>query len=106
MGRRDEIMQWVIDNKIVENICKNIGVKQTYLDDFMQEIYLILLEYDENKLYEIYEKKQLKFFISRIMLNQWNSKTSPFYTKYRKWYEYEDGNIKITEDEDEIDGED
>lgn len=102
MGRKDEVINWLVKNRTIETIAKNCGVKDCYYDDFVQEIYLIIWEYDEGKLWEIYNNKHLKYFISRIILNQWNSKTSPFYTKYRKYYEYADGNIKISEDE-EID---
>lgn len=82
----------IANEKTVETICKNIGVSPKYFDDFVQEMYLILLEYDQNKLQEIYDKGQLNFFLTRIIKNQWCSKTSTFYTKYRKYYDLIDGN--------------
>ena len=49
---------------------------------------MVLLEYNPDKIVEMYEKKQLKFFMVRIIQNQYNSKTSPFYRKYKKYYKY------------------
>lgn len=82
----------IADEKLVETICKNIGVSPKYMDDLVQEIYLILLEYNQTKLQEIYDKGQLNFFLTRIIKNQWCSNTSPFYKKYRKFYDLIDGN--------------
>lgn len=53
-------------------------------DDFIQEINLILLQYDETKLLEIYNQGSFKFFLSRIISNQIKSATSPWHTKYRQ----------------------
>lgn len=82
----------IANERLVEDISKNIGVSPKYFDDFVQEIYLILLEYDQEKLEAIYEKGDIKFFLTRIIKNQWCSTTSPFYRKYRKYYEYADEN--------------
>lgn len=82
----------IANEKLVEDISKNIGVSPKYFDDFVQEIYLILLEYDQEKLQAIYEKGDINFFLTRIIKNQWCSTTSPFYRKYRKYYEYADEN--------------
>lgn len=76
----------IIKEQVVENICKNIGVSDEYFEDFVQEIYLILLEYDKDKLKYIIENNQINFFITRIIINQWQSSTSPFYKKYKKFY--------------------
>lgn len=82
----------IANERLVEDISKNIGVSPKYFDDFVQEIYLILLEYDQEKLQAIYEKGDINFFLTRIIKNQWCSTTSPFYRKYRKYYEYADEN--------------
>ena len=82
----------IANERLVEDISKNIGVSPKYFDDFVQEIYLILLEYDHEKLEAIYEKGDINFFLTRIIKNQWCSTTSPFYRKYRKYYEYADEN--------------
>ena len=94
----------IADEKHVETICKNIGVSPKYMDDLVQEIYLILLEYNQTKLQELYDNGQINFFLTRIIKNQWCSNTSPFYKKYRKYYDLIDGNnegIMIDVEDDE-----
>ena len=71
-------------NRVVEDMIKNMNIND-YPDDLAQEIYLILLEYDKEKIEDIYNKNQINFFISRIITNQAFSKNSPFYLNYKKW---------------------
>lgn len=75
----------IAKQKIVEELVNNIGVPALYKQDLIQEVYLILLEYDSQTLQELIDKNQIKFFISRICTNTWYSKTSPFYKKYKKF---------------------
>ena len=44
--------------------------------------------YDSNKekIETLIDKNELIFWIARIMVNQYHSKTSPFFKKYRKYY--------------------
>lgn len=90
--------------KMVKDICRNLGVKQQYFDDLVQEVLVILLEMDYNKVEEMYKNKQLNFFLTRIIKNQYCSVTSPFYKKFRKQYEYYDGNITDVIMQEEDDG--
>lgn len=93
--------------KMVKDICRNLGVRQQYFDDLVQEVLMILLEMDYSKVEEMYKNKQLNFFLTRIIKNQYLSTTSPFYKKYRKQYEYYDGNITsiiMQEQEEDDDG--
>lgn len=79
--------------RMVKDICRNLGVRQQYFDDLVQEVLMILLEMDYSKVEEMYKNKQLNFFLTRVIKNQYLSTTSPFYKMYRKQYEYYDGNI-------------
>ena len=81
---------------VVEDISRNIRVTSDFYDDFVQEMYLTLLTYDNEKLNEIFGKNQIKFFTSRICINNWNSKTSPFYCKYKRPLAHIDGNTDLT----------
>ena len=85
----------IANERLVEEICKNLGVSPKYMDDLTQEIYLILLEYNQEKLQSIYDKGQLNFFLTRIIKNQYFSKTSPFFKKYRKYYDMVDDNNNV-----------
>lgn len=101
-----------MSNKIIAEVCTsgmiremidNMRVSPIDADDLEQEIYMILLEYDKNKIVELYNKKQLRYFIVGIIQRQYNSKTSPFYKKYKKYYSIVDANVinneEVTEDD-------
>ena len=53
-----------------------------YPEDLIQDIYLILLNGDENLIVALYNKGELGFYILRISRNQLLSKNSPYYQKY------------------------
>lgn len=89
---------------VVKDICKNMNISQNDMDDFVQEIYLILLEYDSNKIIELWNNRQLNYFLVGIIKRQYNSTTSPYYKKYKKYYSIVDGNqINKQEINDDID---
>jgi hypothetical protein len=82
--------------RITANITKNHPDK----DDLLSEVILILYDYDQAKLQEIINKKHIKFFIIGIMINQFNSATSPFHKKFRSnKIEYMDEYFEIVDDE-------
>lgn len=73
--------------RLVETIVQNIASRSLTpeLRDLCQEIYSILLTYDAERLSDIYEHGEMRFFIARIAMNQYRSSTSPFHTLYRKY---------------------
>lgn len=71
--------------RVVEEMIKNMNINTPYNDDLVQEVYLILLEYDRDKIEQMIKNKQINFFISRIIMNQVFSCTSEFHKKYIKW---------------------
>lgn len=87
-------------DNIIRDMCMNMRVSPNDIEDLIQEVYIILLEYSPNKIIEMYEKKQLKFFIVGILRRQYYSNTSPFYKKYKKYYTLVDGNYINNENND------
>ena len=86
-----EIIEELAREKIVEKFVHNAAkTSAPELDDLAQDIYLILLQMEEEKLVSLYEKKQLSFWVARIIMNQYFSVTSPFYTKYKKFQHLSD----------------
>lgn len=77
-------INYISKYQIVEEIINNLPIPAIYKQDLIQEIYLILLEYNEDKLKYLIDNNMIKFFISRIITNNFYSKTSPFYKKYVK----------------------
>tara|TARA_R110000824_G_scaffold272062_1_gene460569 strand:- start:211 stop:717 length:507 start_codon:yes stop_codon:yes gene_type:complete len=47
-----------------------------------------LYKCDKERIAEIIRKKQMTFYVARVMVNQFHSKTSRYYYKYSKYYEY------------------
>lgn len=90
-----EIVYCLSYSGLVEDIARNIRVTSDYYDDFVQEMYLTLMEYDNGRLNDIFGKGQIKYFAARVCLNNWNSSTSPFYTKYKKYLEHTDMNADL-----------
>ena len=68
-------------DKELKQICKKIG--GNLADDLFQELMLILLEYNPEKLVSIYNKGYYKWFLVKTLTNQFNSNSSPFAKKYR-----------------------
>ncbi len=87
----------------VKSIIDNMVVKDDHRDDLFMEILLILLTYDNKKLDSVYQKNQIKFFIARIICNQYYSIHSAFYKKYKK---YEDNKYNLTDNINKEDGDD
>lgn len=56
-------------------------------DDLRQEVFLVLCEMDEEKLFGMYEQGYLKYFIVRTILNMAKSDRSNFYRKFRQVYQ-------------------
>tara|TARA_S200002703_G_scaffold36891_2_gene32052 strand:+ start:2942 stop:3475 length:534 start_codon:yes stop_codon:yes gene_type:complete len=54
------------------------------LDDLTQEVFLYLLELPSEKLNQLIEDKQIKYYFIRLCKNNYYSKTSKYHYKYRK----------------------
>ena len=82
-----QIIERLALERRVETMVENIAKQPltTDLKDLSQMVYVILLEYDEDKLLDLWEHGQINFFIARIILNQYRSANSPFFKLYRKY---------------------
>lgn len=102
METREDIVRMLAEHRKVEEMVQNIAHKamDADLSDLSQMVYLILLEYDEKKIVELWEAGQIGFFIARIIINQFRSSHSPFYSIYMKSKQWVDlTTIEETEDE-------
>ena len=68
--------------------------------DFLNDLYLILLDYDNAKLLNAYEEGHLNALITRIIINNIHSNTSEFYRKYRKFLRQKNDIEEIKNEED------
>ena len=79
------MIEIIAKEKMVETAITNIAkTNSDILNDLSQEIYLDLLQKDEDKIINLYETNQLRFFIVRMILNNLFSKNSPFYQTFKK----------------------
>ena len=84
---KNEVISVIAKEKMVEHICSNIAKSadcDDTLKDLSQEIYLDLLSKDEEKIVNLYETNQIRFFVVRMITNNLFSKNSPFYQTFRK----------------------
>lgn len=86
---KETIIETLAKDRRVEAMVENIAHHSLTADlkDLCQMVYLILLEYDESKLQDLWENDQINFFIARIILNQYRSSNSPFHAIFRKYQE-------------------
>lgn len=89
-----QIIDSIAREQMVEHMAMNIAHQGMTADvsDLCQMVYLILLEYDDDKLIDLWENHQMTFFIARIIVNQFRSSNSPFHRTFRKF------RLKIDED--------
>lgn len=86
---KETIIETLAKDRRVEALVENIAHHSLTADlkDLCQMVYLILLEYDESKLQDLWENDQMNFFLARIILNQYRSSNSPFHAIFRKYQE-------------------
>lgn len=83
---KSDIIQLIAQEQMVETLTQNIAKKELDDDlrDLCQDIYIALMEKPESLLKDLYTHHHLRFYISRMLLNNINSKNSPFYYNYKK----------------------
>lgn len=69
----------------IEEIVKNIAPVDPDKDDLIQDVALVVLEKPPEFISELYDKKQLKYYIARVIMNNLFSTSSPYYCKYKKY---------------------
>ena len=81
-----EIIARVARERRVEQIVQRIaGVDSLSadLEDLVQMVYLTLLEYEEDKIVDLWESDAINFLIVRLVLFNLRSKTSRYYYKIK-----------------------
>ena len=75
----------IANEKLIEILIDKYNVKPLYKQDLAQDVFLIILSKPEIMLQELYDNKQLNFYLARIISNQYFSKTSKFFKDYKKY---------------------
>ena len=83
---KNEVVNIIAKEKMVETIVSNIAKSSDdLLNDLIQEIYLDLLQKDDDKIVHLYESNQIRYFITRIVINNLHSKNSPYWCKIKSF---------------------
>lgn len=86
MGRNEILIEFWQSEEVNKAFSKMHPIELQ--DDLKSEVFLILAELPEQKLFDLYDKKQLRFYIVRIMLNLVQNSNNQFYKRYRNFVEY------------------
>lgn len=86
----DELSKNATVEKIVNKLVSSSKNRFDFPDDLIQDIYVLLLEKDEDLIVNLYNKGELGFYLLKVARNQLLSKNSPYYTKYIKFRAYSD----------------
>lgn len=83
---KQNIINKIAQDRMVETIVANVAKDTTDEDlaDLCQDIYLALMEKDEETIEELYANKQLNFFVTRMIINNIDSSTSRYFYNYKK----------------------
>lgn len=88
MTKNEVIEELVKDNTVEKIVFKLLSSSKNRFDapdDLIQDIYLLLLEKEDELVISLYEKKQLGYYLLKIARNQLLSQNSPYYTQYIKF---------------------
>ena len=83
-----EIVDIYLNNRLIKTCveCQFSKLKdRQYEDDFFQDLVLILLEYDNEKLNNAHKNNHINALITRIIMNNIYSVTSKYYKNYIKF---------------------
>lgn len=82
-----KIIEKLAKEKTIETIIKNVvkNDDDDTLKDLSQMLYEDLLMKDNDMIVNLYETKKLQYFLTRMVLNSINSKTSRYYYTYTKY---------------------
>ena len=93
---KNEVVNIIAKERLVEEIVFNVAkTNSDILNDLSQNIYIDLLMKDDEKIVNLYETNQLRFFIVKMAKNNLFSKNSPFYKTFKK-------NANLTVDIDDL----
>lgn len=86
MDIRRVVAEEIVRSGWLESRCKSVCTNRSLVDDLMQEILVIILEFKtDSTFYRAYAEGNHLPFIKKIITNQWQSSSSQFYYKYRKF---------------------
>lgn len=83
---RNDIIDELARKRTIEGLIRNIKNTEAAhnLQDLAEDLYLELLEKNEDLIVRMYNNNQLGFFIVRMIMNNIFSKNSRYYYRYKR----------------------
>lgn len=82
---REEVIKSITDDRYYNDVLESYLKNKSERDEFRQEMWVILLEMNDDKIIDYYDRKILKYIYIGIINNQLKSSSSPWHTKFRKF---------------------
>ena len=82
---KEGVVEYIARSKLIQECILIVtgGVWRSEYDDLTQDILIELLS--QEKIVDLYEKDQLRYYVVRVVRNNLQSCTSRFYYKYRRF---------------------
>lgn len=92
-------------NKIITDLWNSKDVNDAFSkmhpvelqSDLKAEVFAVLCELPDDKLFGMHERGEIRFFLVRVMLNMIKSDRSGFWKKYRNHVEYKFDEVAVAE---------
>ena len=81
---KNEIIALLAKQHVIEQLVQSL-TQSPYKDDLCQDLYIDLLNKADDLITGMYYRGELLYFIRRMVSNNINSTTSPFYQKYERY---------------------
>lgn len=82
---KSSVITILASNKVIEKLMKKYNFSSPYSKDLCQDLYIELLNKEESLIVGLYERNEIEFYIRKMISNNVNSSTSPFYKNYEKF---------------------
>lgn len=82
---KEEVIKSITNDKYYNDVLESYLKNKSERDEFRQEMWVILLEMNDDKIIDYYDRKILKYIYIGIINNQLKSSSSPWHTKFRKF---------------------
>ena len=82
---KEGVVEYIARSKLIQECILIVtgGVWRSEYDDLTQDILIELLS--QEKIVDLYEKDQLRYYVVRVVRNNLQSCTSRFYYRYRRF---------------------
>lgn len=82
---KSSVITILANNKVIEKLMKKYNFSSPYIKDLCQDLYIELLNKEDKLIVGLYERNEIEYYIRKMISNNVNSVTSPFYKNYEKF---------------------